>query len=186
MFSACRNSALRAAGICAVTALLVAGCERERREFEVPPERSGPPQQTAITPLIAGQVDYSLRARQQKAFGENAYHISQGMSLYGSFNCYGCHAWGGGDIGPPLMDEQWIYGGEIDQIYLSIAQGRANGMPAFAGRISSDQIWQIAAYVRSMSGQAPAAARPARDDHLRTPSPLDAEPQPPKAAERED
>jgi hypothetical protein len=37
-----------------------------------------------------------------------------------------------------------------------------------------------------MSGHAPAAARPARDDHLRTPAPLDAEPGRQVGAERED
>jgi cytochrome c oxidase cbb3-type subunit III len=83
------------------------------------------------------------------------------------------------------MDDKWIYGGEIDQVYLSIAQGRANGMPAFGGKISSQQIWEIAAYVRSMSGQAPKAARPTRDDHLHTPSPADAVPTPPVGDERE-
>jgi hypothetical protein len=37
-----------------------------------------------------------------------------------------------------------------------------------------------------MSGHAPAAARPARDDHLRTPAPLDIEAKPPVMDERED
>jgi cytochrome c oxidase cbb3-type subunit 3 len=59
-------------------------------------------------------------------------------------------------------------------------------MPAFAGKIAPEQIWQLAAYVRSMSGEAPKAARPGRDDHLRTPSPQEAKPKPPAADERED
>lgn len=181
MSSACRNSVL-----VITAALLVPGCEREHRDLHVTAEESAPPATSALSPLVGGQNDLALRARQQKAFGDNAYHISQGKTLYGAFNCYGCHAWGGGDIGPPLMDDTWIYGAEIDQIYLSIAQGRANGMPAFGGRIASEQIWQLAAYVRSMAGLAPAASRPSRDDHLRTPAPLDAKPRPPVAGERED
>jgi len=72
------------------------------------------------------------------------------------------------------MDDKWIYGGEIDQIYLSIAQGRPNGMPAFAGLVPPEQMWQIAAYVRSLSGQGPKAARNGRDDHMRTPAPQEA------------
>jgi cytochrome c oxidase cbb3-type subunit 3 len=184
MFSDCRN---RPASLCLALLLSAAGgCQREHRELQRPPADSAPPAQLSVSPLVGGQTDFALRARQQKDFGDNAYQISQGKTLYGAFNCYGCHAWGGGDIGPPLMDEKWIYGSEIDQVYQSIAQGRANGMPAFAGRISSEQIWQLAAFVRSMSGHAPAAARPARDEHLRTPAPLDAEPGTPSSTERED
>ena len=37
-----------------------------------------------------------------------AWHVSEGKRLYDGFNCTGCHAYGGGDIGPPLMDDQWI------------------------------------------------------------------------------
>jgi cytochrome c oxidase cbb3-type subunit 3 len=53
------------------------------------------------------------------------------------------------------MDGQWRYGGRVAQIHASIAQGRPNGMPSFAGKIPDDQIWQIAAYVRTLSGNAP-------------------------------
>ena len=185
MSSVCRTSLGGGAALVALLVLTLPACERERRDLAIPVEESAPPAQTAVSPLVGGQTDLALRARRQKKFGDNAFQISQGKTLYGAFNCYGCHAWGGGDIGPPLMDDTWIYGGEIDQVYLSIAQGRANGMPAFAGKISSEQIWQISAYVRSMSGHAPAASRPARDDHMRTPAPLDAEPKPPVADERE-
>lgn len=96
--------------------------------------------------------------------------MSEGKRLFDSFNCTGCHAHGGGSIGPPLMDDLWIYGGEIDQIYLTIAQGRPNGMPAFAGKIPPEQIWELAAYVRTMGGHGPKSARPGRDDHVQIPS----------------
>jgi cytochrome c oxidase cbb3-type subunit III len=187
MYSRSRSeSILGIAALTAAIAMLVTGCAREKREFVTPAPAAGPPSVTAISPLVGGQTDFAYRAQQQRFYGENAYQLSQGKTLYGAFNCYGCHAWGGGDIGPPLMDDKWIYGGEIDQVYLSIAQGRPNGMPAFAGKITSGQIWQISAYVRSMAGQAPKAAAPGRDDHLRTPRPQEAPPQPIGADERED
>jgi cytochrome c oxidase cbb3-type subunit 3 len=181
MSSRCRVSCITLA-----VALALAACQREKRRFEIPPDESAPPAHTSMSPLVGGTTDFALRAERQRTFGENAYQISQGKTLYGAFNCYGCHAWGGGDIGPPLMDEKWIYGGEIDQIYLSIAQGRANGMPAFAGKIAPEQIWQLSAFVRSMSGEAAKSARPGRDDHLRSPSPQEAKPKPPVGGERED
>jgi len=166
--------------------LVISGCEREKREFVMPEAATGQPSSTAVSPLVGGQTDLAYRAQQQRNYGENAYQLSQGKELYGAFNCYGCHAWGGGDIGPPLMDDKWIYGGEIDQIYLSIAQGRANGMPAFAGKITSEQIWQLSAFVRAMAGEAPKAAAPGRDDHMRSPVPQENTPQPIRIDERKD
>ena len=77
--------------------------------------------------------------------------LDQG-TLYNQFNCSGCHFQGGGGIGPPLMDAQWIYGSEPENIYETIVEGRPNGMPSFKGRLGNDQVWQLAAYVRSMSG----------------------------------
>ena len=52
-------------------------------------------------------------------------------------------------MGPPLMDDEWRYGGRIDQIAASIAEGRPNGMPSWRGKLTDDQIWKLAAYVRS-------------------------------------
>ena len=53
------------------------------------------------------------------------------------------------------MDEEWRYGGSIEQIHASIVQGRPNGMPSFRGKVPDDQVWEIAAYVRSLSGNVP-------------------------------
>jgi cytochrome c oxidase cbb3-type subunit 3 len=154
----------------AALALVSAGCAREERDFSVRPADS-PPAEVAMNNLAGGHTDFALRARQERNYQENAYQLAQGQALYSAYNCVGCHAHGGGDVGPALMDDKWVYGGEIDQVYLSIAQGRPNGMPAFAGLVPSQQIWQIAAYVRSMGGQGATAARPGRDDHLSTPAP---------------
>lgn len=173
MYSRClpRDALRTAAAIAGLLALLVsAGCERERRHFQAPPASDVPPTQVAMTSLVAGSESRELRSRQQRIYEHNAWHMSEGKRLFTWFNCNGCHGHGGGDIGPPLMDERWIYGGEIDQIYLTIAQGRPNGMPAFAGKIPPQQIWQLAAYVRSMGGFGPKSARPSRDDHIQVPA----------------
>jgi cytochrome c oxidase cbb3-type subunit 3 len=39
-------------------------------------------------------------------------------------------------------------------------------MPSFHGRIPDAQVWQIVGYVRSISGLAPKAAAPGRNDGL--------------------
>jgi cytochrome c oxidase cbb3-type subunit 3 len=69
-------------------------------------------------------------------------------------------------MGPPLMDERWIYGSDPGHIFETIVGGRPNGMPAFGGRISDEQVWQLVAFVQSMSGHAPVPSLPGRSDHL--------------------
>ena len=78
--------------------------------------------------------------------------LVQGRQLVLAFNCAGCHgAAGGGGIGPPLADDQWIYGGSDANIYATIIQGRPNGMPAFGPALSGEAVWKLAAYVKSLS-----------------------------------
>jgi cytochrome c oxidase cbb3-type subunit 3 len=183
MYSRCRSSLALAL---AVALLCASGCQREQRAFTVNPASSAPPPTTPVNTVLGDTANATYRQQMQQTYEANAYQVSQGQELYSAFNCVGCHAHGGGDIGPALMDEKWIYGGEIDQIYLSIAQGRANGMPAFGGMIPSQQIWQIAAYVRSMGGHGPKSARANRQDHMATPVPAEASPAPVKSTQREE
>lgn len=136
-------------------------CERERRDFEPPPTRSS---SVAVTDLYpGGGVPPSPSGNPAE---RNAYSLSEGKTLYAAFNCSGCHAHGGGGMGPALMDGEWIYGYQPDQIFRTILDGRPNGMPAFRQKIPDYQVWQIAAYVRAMSGLVPKDAAPGRDDHL--------------------
>lgn len=62
-------------------------------------------------------------------------------------------------MGPSLMDDEWIYGGRLEQIHQTLVEGRPNGMPAWGGKIPDEQLWQIAAYVRSLSLPATLAAQ---------------------------
>ena len=96
----------------------------------------------------------------------NAYALSEGKRLYSAYNCNGCHSMGGGGMGPALMDDKWLYGGQPEDVFATIVAGRPNGMPSFRDRVPDFQIWQLAAYVRSMSGQVSKDAAPSRDDHL--------------------
>ena len=67
----------------------------------------------------------------QDSIEGNPQAIADGERLFDWYNCSGCHFHGGGGMGPALMDQQWIYGGALDQIYASIVQGRPNGMPSW-------------------------------------------------------
>lgn len=77
--------------------------------------------------------------------------IAAGRQLYDALNCVGCHFRAGGGMGPPLMDNEWIYGSSIEHIAASIREGRPAGMPTFREMLPEDQIWQVAAYVKSLS-----------------------------------
>jgi cytochrome c oxidase cbb3-type subunit 3 len=99
-------------------------------------------------------------------YDANAFAIAEGKRLFEWFNCVGCHFHGGGGIGPALMDDQWIYGSDPANIFASIVEGRPNGMPSFRGKIPDAQVWQLVAYVRSLSGLVPQDATAARGDHM--------------------
>ena len=85
------------------------------------------------------------------AYYDNAEAVNTGKRLFSQYNCSGCHSNGGGGMGPDLMDDEWIYGGRLEQIHQTLVEGRPNGMPAWGGKVPDQQLWQIAAYVRSMS-----------------------------------
>lgn len=167
-------------------ACVLAGCERERRDLD-PHPAPAPAEGSVQSALNPGSdAPPPPQAAPGAAYENNAYHINEGQRLFRWFNCNGCHGNGGGNIGPALMDDQWRYGGGIDQIHASIVQGRPNGMPSFRERIPDAQIWQIAAYVRALSGNVPKSAAPSRGETIQATPPLTrTPPQPPKSSDPE-
>ena len=162
MSSPCRSAGAAVAAVLALAVL--AGCERETRRF-----RELPPTATADTSLRLSPLEPGPPVRQvrfRSAYEENAYAVSEGKRLFSQFNCVGCHGHGGGAMGPPLMDDEWIYGSDPENIFATIVQGRPNGMPAFGGKIATSQVWQLTAYVRSMSGLLRKDVAPGREDAL--------------------
>lgn len=139
-------------------------CKRETRSFQEQP----PVVHTVTSDMVATlPPGASLPVHDVKNdYEENAYALSEGKRLFSAYNCSGCHSMGGGGMGPPLMDANWLYGGKPEEIFSTIVAGRPNGMPSFRGRVPDFQIWQLAAYVRSLSGQVSKSAAPSRDDHL--------------------
>jgi cytochrome c oxidase cbb3-type subunit III len=157
----------RTACVTLVSALALAAamsaCDREERRFrESPP--SATPSGVRVSALQPGTPQETTHVR--NPYGNNAYAVSEGQRLFGWYNCAGCHANGGGGMGPPLMDDEWIYGSSPENIYNTIIQGRPNGMPSFAGKIPSPQVWELVSYVRSLSALNTTGARSARSDHM--------------------
>ena len=82
-------------------------------------------------------------------------NIAKAMSkvLYAD-NCQACHQAGGaGIVGqyPNLADNDWLWGGDFNQIETTIREGRVGMMPGFKGRLSSAQLDDVSEYVLSLS-----------------------------------
>ena len=154
----------RATTVALTASLLLGGCKREERRYRESPPSTVPSTVVRLSALQPGvPVDTTHMAN---PYENNAYAITEGQRLFGWYNCAGCHANGGGGMGPPLMDDRWIYGSAPENIFTTIVQGRPNGMPSFAGRIPTPQVWMLVAYVRSLSSLTPSAARSSRSDHM--------------------
>ena len=154
---------------CFVIAGLILACEREERGFRVNTPDSNRINSKEVTTLQAGEVVPTPVTKNE--YEDNALALSQGKQLFSQMNCVGCHANGGGAIGPALMDDKWIYGSQPEQIFATIVEGRPNGMPSFRNKLPDYQVWQIVAYVRSMSGQASKTAAPGRNDDMQMKTP---------------
>jgi cytochrome c oxidase cbb3-type subunit III len=155
-------------GILAVALLCAEGCKREKRVFDPGASQSQLANGIALNEVHAGaqHLQEPSSAPGGTRYEESAYAVAEGKRLFESYNCAGCHQHGGGGIGPALMDAEWIYGSHPEQIYSDIVQGRPNGMPSFAGKIPEYQVWELVAYVRSMSGQLRQDVAPSRSDEM--------------------
>lgn len=161
-------------------AALLAGCQRSAAQSQQTLPVTEAPNQGVIASALVPGLHQSAVTNDPRAlpFYNNAAAVETGKRLFQQYNCNGCHSNGGGGMGPSLMDDEWIYGGRLEQIRQSIIEGRPNGMPAWGGKIPDQQLWQLAAYVRSMSlpatlaadnsdtpSQQPAPVPPAADHH---------------------
>ena len=106
----------------------------------------------AATPLAEIEADPEL-LRFAIAGGAAAFKV----------NCIQCHGSGAqGSAGyPNLNDDDWLWGGTVDQIFTTISHGiryqgdedtRVSEMPAFGDVLEPKQIQEAAAYVVSLTG----------------------------------
>lgn len=92
--------------------------------------------------------------------------LEKGAALFQT-NCMACHAGdGGGGIGPNLVDDHWILGGGIKNIFHTISEGgrAGKGMIAWKSSLQPTEIQQIASYIISLKGTTPANPKEAEGD----------------------
>ena len=145
-------------------------CQREQRNLRPAPDVSAASAGVVVSELRAGGVPGPVAA-ELPGYQENAFAMNEGKRLYQAYNCVGCHAHGGGSIGPALMDEKWIYGSAPANVFATIVEGRPNGMPSFRGRIPDFQVAELVAYVRSMGGLTGQTWSPGRNDAMHVKKP---------------
>ncbi|MDH4982393.1 cytochrome-c oxidase, cbb3-type subunit III [Hyphomicrobium sp. D-2] len=89
------------------------------------------------------------------------FAVAGGKALFNE-NCAGCHGIGaGGQQGqfPSLIDDDWLWGGTLDDIYQTVTHGirntdessRQSEMPSFKDMMSEEEIAATAKFVLAMS-----------------------------------
>lgn len=127
----------------APVALALAGCGGESRTL-------GPDlPQTAPT----GAQD-PRAARYER----NGYQLAQGGRYFAWYGCAECH---GGEARGALNlgDKVWTHGSALDQVYGFIATRHPGNPPGYGTRIPAEQLWQVTAYVRTLSTLKPEKRR---------------------------
>lgn len=122
--------------------------------------------QIALLQKVRGEQGVKLQAASLEEIEKTpallAFARAQGRAAFGD-NCAPCHGSGAaGSKGyPNLNDDDWLWGGRLEDIHQTIqfgvrsglAQARDNVMPAFGrdGVLKREEIVDVAAYVRSLS-----------------------------------
>jgi cytochrome c oxidase cbb3-type subunit 3 len=95
----------------------------------------------------------------------HGFAVNAGAAIFRA-NCSQCHGAGAAGVQasgyPNLLDDAWLWGGTIDEIAYTVAHGirneqspdtRWSEMPAFGEIFTEEEVAQVVAYVRSISGQ---------------------------------
>lgn len=110
-----------------------------------------------LKPVYAKYVKMDI---EQVAADPKAREMGQRLFLNSCAQCHGSDA-GGAKGFPNLTDGDWLYGGSPENIKTTLINGRAGVMPPFP-QLDSNQIVDVANYVRSLSGLPVDQAKAAR------------------------
>lgn len=86
---------------------------------------------------------------------EDAVAIENGHKIW-SKNCAVCHQEdGGGQVGPNMTDDYWIYGPDIKDIFKTVKYGAKNGMTAWKEKLTPVEIQEVSSYIKTLHGTQP-------------------------------
>ena len=96
----------------------------------------------------------------------DAPSLAKGKTIFDA-NCAACHRTdGGGQIGPNLTDQHWIFGGDIKNLFHTVTNGGRDGkgMVAWKATLKPTEIQQVSSYILSLQGSNPKDAKAAEGD----------------------
>lgn len=127
----------------------------------------------SMTPME--RVASTPKGQLKSPYADFASVAKEGLKIYRSHDCNGCHGGGGGGgMAPPLTNPVWIYGDDDDTLFRLIALGTGSlspdgafqkqgfvrkgseavvgPMPPFGEIIETDDdLWKIIAWIRSVN-----------------------------------
>jgi mono/diheme cytochrome c family protein len=150
--------------VAAFTFVVVAtGCRNSRVEYNEGGDVSHAPRPPLPMPSgaaavpegpYAGIAVSALETTTKNPYADDSSAADEGRQLFVAMNCTGCHGFEAkaGLMAPQLTDNYWRYGGSDADVFNSIYEGRAKGMPAWGTVLSHKQIWELVSYIRSLGG----------------------------------
>jgi cytochrome c oxidase cbb3-type subunit 3 len=106
-----------------------------------------------LVPLVNNIPGAVELPRLQDPVAQDPEAVQRGMTYFEKMNCVGCHAANGaGGMGPSLSDASTFkYPTDPAALYLVISHGAPLGMPAWGSVLPHSVIWDIVAYIKSIS-----------------------------------
>jgi len=146
-----------------VFALVVISCSGQRVRYNEGSdiEHVPPPPLPSLTGAAAvpegpypGIAVSAIEATTTNPYTGDSSAVGRGRQLFVAMNCTGCHGYEAkaGLMAPNLIDNYWRYGGSDADVFGSIYDGRARGMPAWGALLTKNQVWELVSYVRSLGG----------------------------------
>ncbi|MEZ2223519.1 cytochrome c [Rhizobium sp. RCC_161_2] len=160
--------AIALGGAVVVGASAFVGWARAGRTYRLDPPLSAEFEKIRLMPNDISGAPPEIYFKLGKPYESTAYDLSQGKRLYSWFGCSACHGDGRGAAGPSFLDGWWLYGPEMVSVVASIRDGRPHGMPAFREKMTIDEIWQLAGYVRTIGAYSAKTTAPSRNDDKNT------------------
>jgi cytochrome c oxidase cbb3-type subunit 3 len=136
--------------VCGAAALACVGCAQPAQPVSQPEVVGPAAMDVPVGPRPGPEaVDEDDGSRPEPLHDDDAREA--GRRYFVHYNCSGCHGdHGGGGMGPSLRDAMWLYGNSSQHIAKSIAEGRNHGMPAWGRMLTDEQVWHLAAYLKSL------------------------------------
>jgi cytochrome c oxidase cbb3-type subunit 3 len=131
--------------LAATTWLTLVACDSRTQDVAV---AGAPPVVDIPVGPVPGPAELNLDM--QNPMRDDPVALMEGRRLFVRYNCSGCHGGhAGGGMGPSLRDASWIYGGTDPEIFDSIAEGRAHGMPTWRMLARTD-LWKLVGYITAL------------------------------------